>query len=96
MPASWGSTSAGVSEVILSHHHGDHTGGLVTLRRELSGQHPKALSRAYVGDGIFLSRPGAQGDETNETLASKKEYEALGGSFVGSSAGRRRSSPAPG
>src|SRR3954447_19183458 len=31
----------GVSKVILSHHHGDHTGGLVTLRRELSRQNPK-------------------------------------------------------
>ena len=39
------------------------------------------MSLAYVGDGIFLSRPGAQGEETNETIAFKKEYEALGGSF---------------
>jgi 7,8-dihydropterin-6-yl-methyl-4-(beta-D-ribofuranosyl)aminobenzene 5'-phosphate synthase len=71
----------GVTELILSHHHGDHTGGLVTLRRELSRRNPMALSLAYVGDGIFLSRPGAKGEETNETLLYKKEYEALGGSF---------------
>ena len=62
---------ADVSQVILSHHHGDHTGGLLTLRRELARQNPKALERAYVGDGIFLSRPGADGRETNETLVQK-------------------------
>ena len=73
---------SGVTEVILSHHHGDHTGGLVTLRRELARQNPKALERAYVGAGIFLSRPGPEGRETNEAVAIKGEYEALGGSFV--------------
>jgi 7,8-dihydropterin-6-yl-methyl-4-(beta-D-ribofuranosyl)aminobenzene 5'-phosphate synthase len=73
---------SGVTDVILSHHHGDHTGGLVTLRRELGRQNPDALKRAYVGAGIFLSRPGTDGRESNETVAIKKEYEALGGSFV--------------
>jgi 7,8-dihydropterin-6-yl-methyl-4-(beta-D-ribofuranosyl)aminobenzene 5'-phosphate synthase len=73
---------SGVTDVILSHHHGDHTGGLVTLRRELARQNPKALERALVGTGIFLSRPGSDGRETNETLAIKRDYEALGGSFT--------------
>jgi 7,8-dihydropterin-6-yl-methyl-4-(beta-D-ribofuranosyl)aminobenzene 5'-phosphate synthase len=73
---------AGVTDVILSHHHGDHVGGLVTLRRELAKQSPGALKRAYVGAGIFLSRPDAQGRETNEALAVRAEFEALGGSFV--------------
>ena len=27
---------ADIVEVVLSHHHGDHTGGLLTLRRELA------------------------------------------------------------
>ena len=71
-----------VTEVILSHHHGDHVGGLLTLRRELAKQKPDALKRAYVGAGIFLSRPGPEGRETNEALSLKKEYEDLGGSFV--------------
>ena len=73
---------AGVTDVILSHHHGDHTGGLLTLRRELSKRNPDALKRAYVGAGIFLSRPAPDGRETNEALAVKEEFEALGGSFV--------------
>ena len=73
---------SGVTEVILSHHHGDHTGGLVTLRRELNRKSPNALSKAYVGQGIFLSRPEADGRESNEALVAKREFEALGGSFV--------------
>ena len=46
---------SGVTEVILSHHHGDHVGGLLTLRRELAKQNPGALKKAFVGAGIFLS-----------------------------------------
>ncbi len=73
---------SGVTDVILSHHHGDHVGGLVTLRRELSRRNPDAVKHAFIGAGIFLSRPGPDGQETNEALAIKKEYEALGGSFT--------------
>src|SRR6185312_6042112 len=73
---------SGVTEVLLSHHHGDHTGGLLTLRRELAKQNPKALSRAYVGTGIFLSRPRENNSESNETIALKSPYEASGGTFV--------------
>jgi 7,8-dihydropterin-6-yl-methyl-4-(beta-D-ribofuranosyl)aminobenzene 5'-phosphate synthase len=71
-----------VTDVILSHHHGDHVGGLLTLRRELANQKPDALKKAYVGAGIFLSRLGPDGREANEALLLKKEYEELGGELV--------------
>lgn len=70
-----------VKEVILSHNHADHTGGLITLRREMMKKNPSALSVAYVGKGIFLSRP-RDGGEGNKMIAWKSEYESLGGRFI--------------
>ena len=45
-------------------------------------QNPRALSRAFVGPGIFLSRPRGDGSESNETVGFKDPYEASGGTFV--------------
>jgi 7,8-dihydropterin-6-yl-methyl-4-(beta-D-ribofuranosyl)aminobenzene 5'-phosphate synthase len=72
---------ADVPEVILSHNHRDHTGGLVTLRREIAKENSTALARAHVGRGIFWNRP-AQTAERNYMLAAKPEYEATGGTFI--------------
>jgi 7,8-dihydropterin-6-yl-methyl-4-(beta-D-ribofuranosyl)aminobenzene 5'-phosphate synthase len=72
---------AGVHEVILTHNHDDHTGGLMSLRGELRKQDPAALSTAYVGQGIFYSRPSPEG-ERNVMVAMRKQYEATGGKFV--------------
>lgn len=74
---------SGVTDLVLSHHHGDHTGGLIALREALSKQNPAALSRAHVGDGIFLSRPSPEdGQETNPMIARRAAYEAVGGRFL--------------
>ena len=74
---------SGVTDVVLSHHHGDHTGGLLELRRELSKQSPAAMSRIHVAPGIFLSRrdPGSE-EEINPTIALKSAMEATGAVFV--------------
>lgn len=72
---------AGITDVVLSHNHGDHTIGLMTLRRELMKTNPQALSRAHVGKGIFLSRPNRNG-EGNNVLRIKADYEASGGKFI--------------
>jgi 7,8-dihydropterin-6-yl-methyl-4-(beta-D-ribofuranosyl)aminobenzene 5'-phosphate synthase len=71
-----------VPSIVLSHHHRDHTGGLLTLRRSVAEAHPRALASCYVGRGIFLPRPTADGRDTNATIASKAPYEETGAAFV--------------
>jgi 7,8-dihydropterin-6-yl-methyl-4-(beta-D-ribofuranosyl)aminobenzene 5'-phosphate synthase len=71
-----------VTDVVLSHHHADHTGGLVTLQRELRKVNPTALSRIHVAPGIFLSRRrGARDQEANPMIALRTVVEASGGVF---------------
>lgn len=70
-----------VKDVILTHNHDDHTGGLITLRKEFMKANPAALSRVHGAKGIFYSRPGKDG-EGNSMIATRKEYEATGGTFV--------------
>lgn len=70
-----------VEDVVLTHFHSDHTGGLMTLRNELRKKNPAALSRAHVGRGFFWPRPSAKG-ERNTMIAMRKTYEETGGKFV--------------
>jgi 7,8-dihydropterin-6-yl-methyl-4-(beta-D-ribofuranosyl)aminobenzene 5'-phosphate synthase len=65
-----------VTDVILSHNHGDHTGGFLTLREVFGKKNRNALSRAWVAEGIFLaSRKGTP------MPAAKAVFEDGGGSF---------------
>ncbi|GAA5131354.1 MBL fold metallo-hydrolase [Thalassotalea piscium] len=63
-----------VEDVILSHNHGDHTGGLETLRAHYQKLNPKALSHVHVGKGIFAKRVG----RANRMLAMKSALENQG------------------
>ncbi len=71
-----------ITDLVLTHNHSDHTGGLLTLRRELSKKNPKALSRVHVPAGIFMSRLGADGREQNGLLPLKAPFEQTGGVFI--------------
>ena len=71
-----------VEDVILSHNHDDHTGGLLTLRRELMKSNPNAMSRAHVSEGIFTPRWRKDNTDDNGLSPIKAQYEAMGGTFV--------------
>ena len=74
---------AGVPEVVLSHNHSDHTGGLLTLRREVQARDAAALARVHVGRGLFWSRPTADGTgESNLPFKTRAAYAAAGLTFV--------------
>jgi 7,8-dihydropterin-6-yl-methyl-4-(beta-D-ribofuranosyl)aminobenzene 5'-phosphate synthase len=70
-----------VEDVVISHFHNDHTGGLVTLRKALMQKNPAALSHLYVGAGIFAPRYTAKGVDENENdfPGVAKAYLATGG-----------------
>jgi len=84
---------ASVEDVVLSHNHGDHAGGLSTLRRTLGVKSPKALSRVHVGRGIFETRRSEGGDRDNSMSAIRQAYEAGGGKVIEDS-GPERLAPA--
>ncbi|MDP3070173.1 MAG: MBL fold metallo-hydrolase [Opitutaceae bacterium] len=74
---------ADVTDVVLSHWHGDHVGGFMTLRREAMAKNPAALGRTHVAAGFFDSRVGVPpGVELNRMIAVRPEYEATGGKFL--------------
>jgi 7,8-dihydropterin-6-yl-methyl-4-(beta-D-ribofuranosyl)aminobenzene 5'-phosphate synthase len=72
-----------VPEVVLSHNHWDHVGGLLTLRESVLAATPSALARVHVGKGIFYRRTSFNpGIDDNPALLLKPEFEKTGGVFV--------------
>jgi len=67
-----------IEDVFLSHNHGDHTGGLLSLREKLKPLNPKAMSRVHVGEGIFAQRINAG----NRMQEMKQKLEADGVEFI--------------
>tara|TARA_B100000579_G_scaffold45381_1_gene31614 strand:+ start:1169 stop:2122 length:954 start_codon:yes stop_codon:yes gene_type:complete len=51
-----------VEKVILSHFHGDHTGGLIKLRKTYMTKNPDAFSKVYVAKGFFEQRYDVDGN----------------------------------
>ena len=71
-----------IDEAVITHNHSDHTGGLLTLRRELMKKNPRALARLHAGRGILTSRLTPDGREANGLLPLLPEYEKSGGQVV--------------
>jgi 7,8-dihydropterin-6-yl-methyl-4-(beta-D-ribofuranosyl)aminobenzene 5'-phosphate synthase len=73
---------ATITEVVITHNHSDHTGGLLTLRRELAKKNPQALARVHAGKGILMRRLTADGREANGLLPLVPEFEKSGGKII--------------
>ena len=73
---------SGITDLVLTHNHVDHTGGLMTLRRAMMQKNPAALSRAHVGKGIFAVRKREDGKLNEFMQTTHRDYEATGGHFV--------------
>jgi len=72
-----------VTDVVLSHQHGDHIGGLLKLRQELSDKNDDAISRVHIAKGFFeIRRSRSDTARTRSRLQMKAEFEQLGGVFI--------------
>lgn len=75
-----------VTDLVLTHNHGDHVGGLVTLRRELAKRNRDAIKRAHVAPGILQGRVDSTGQQRNGLLRVWADYAAAGGTVTEHSA----------
>jgi 7,8-dihydropterin-6-yl-methyl-4-(beta-D-ribofuranosyl)aminobenzene 5'-phosphate synthase len=70
-----------IPDVVLTHNHGDHTGGLIHLREAVRGVNPAALAVTHVAQGILLKR-----DITRQRWMPmdelRRRYESLGGKMI--------------
>lgn len=70
-----------ITDVVLSHSHFDHVGGLATLRKAVAPRNARALTRVHVGKGFFTPRTLA-GKPFNPLLASRASLEQAGIQFI--------------
>ena len=73
-----------VTDIVLSHWHPDHMGGLVTLFEDTRAKNPNAMKRIHVAEGFFRSRRSVSrsGDaERNRMIDVRKQLESEGVEF---------------
>jgi len=72
-----------IPDVILSHHHPDHTSGLLPLRKSvLENNRPQALATIHVGKGIFYPRRDEHGQISEAMAKRRADFEVTGGRVV--------------
>lgn len=70
-----------VTDIVISHFHSDHNGGLIPILEDIRLKNPDAMQRIHVADGFFLSRrwTNEAGDvEVNQMIAKRKALESFG------------------
>ena len=73
-----------VTDIVLSHFHFDHMGGLTTLIENTRAKNPDAMGRIHVAEGFFRSRRivSRSGDaEWNQMIAIREQLAAEGVEF---------------
>jgi len=84
-----------VTDVVLSHFHFDHTGGLLPILERIRATNPRGFQRVHVAEGFFLSRrlrgsrrmrgrsgENAHAAEANAMIEMRKPLEAAGVTFI--------------
>lgn len=66
-----------IENVYLSHNHKDHTGGLLSLKKEFTN----SFLKAHIGKGIFFSRPRKDGTD-HYLLENKIRLQKSGINFI--------------
>ena len=69
-----------ITDVVLSHHHADHSGGVLSIYAAIGGEKDR-FARVHVAQGYFLERPRDDGSEGNIMIAARKELETKGVKF---------------
>jgi 7,8-dihydropterin-6-yl-methyl-4-(beta-D-ribofuranosyl)aminobenzene 5'-phosphate synthase len=67
-----------VTDVVLSHWHPDHMGGLVTLFESTRSKNPQSIQRVHVAEGFFQPRRLAarpEQGELNQMIAIRERLE---------------------
>ena len=73
-----------VTDVVLSHWHPDHMGGLVTLFEATRAANPDAIQRVHVAQGFFQPRRVAarpEQGEVNQMIVIREQLAAQGVAF---------------
>ncbi len=71
-----------VTDVVISHFHDDHNGGLLPIRLQFAGSNPGALARLHVGKGIMDLRYDPSGKQQNDFPQIAAAYAASGGTVA--------------